>query len=48
MFEAVGKEVIFLKRLSMGGLTLDPKLSPGEYRMLKEQEINYLKSITKS
>jgi 16S rRNA pseudouridine516 synthase len=45
MFEAVGKEVIYLKRLSMGGLNLDPKLAPGEYRMLTKEEINYLKNI---
>lgn len=46
MFEAVGKEVIFLKRLSMGGLELDPKLSPGEYRELTATEVEYLKGIT--
>jgi 16S rRNA pseudouridine516 synthase len=45
MFEAVGKEVIFLKRLSMGGLILDPTLSPGQYRLLREEEIIYLKSL---
>lgn len=45
MFEAVGKEVIFLKRLSMGGLLLDPQLAPGEYRKLTDGEINYLKSL---
>lgn len=43
MFEAVGKEVIYLKRLSMGGLMLDEKLKPGEYRALTEQEVNLLK-----
>jgi 16S rRNA pseudouridine516 synthase len=45
MFEAVGKEVIYLKRLSMGGLALDPGLSPGEYRKLTEEEVKYLKSL---
>ncbi len=45
MFEAVGKEVIYLKRLSMGGLSLDPSLAPGEYRELTEKEIAYLNSI---
>ncbi len=45
MFEAVGKEVIYLKRLSMGGLSLDPSLAPGEYRELTEEEITYLNSI---
>ena len=43
MFEAVGKEVVYLKRLSMGGLVLDPGLAPGEYRELTEDEIIYLK-----
>jgi 16S rRNA pseudouridine516 synthase len=47
MFEAVGKEVIYLKRLSMGGLSLDPVLAPGEYRSLTEEEIIYLKNVTK-
>lgn len=45
MFEAVGKEVIYLKRLSMGSLLLDPKLKPGEYRVLTEKEIAKLKKI---
>ena len=31
MFQAVGMEVLYLKRLSMGKLTLDPGLKPGEY-----------------
>ena len=39
MFEALGKEVVFLKRLRMGSLVLDPALSPGEYRRLTEEEI---------
>lgn len=46
MFEAVGKEVIYLKRISMGGLALDPLLSPGDYRRLTNDEVEYLKSIT--
>ena len=45
MFEAVGKEVVYLKRLSMGGLSLDPSLKPGEYRELKEEELEYLMSL---
>lgn len=43
MFEAVGKEVIYLKRISMGSLTLDPALKPGEYRSLTPEEIQQLK-----
>lgn len=43
MFEAVGKEVLYLKRLSMGSLLLDPELKPGEYRDLTEAELALLK-----
>lgn len=45
MFEAVGKEVVYLKRISMGGLKLDKSLELGAYRELTESEIQYLKSI---
>lgn len=38
MFHAVGKEVVYLKRLQMGSLKLDETLRPGEYRKLTEQE----------
>lgn len=38
MFEAVGCTVIYLKRLSMGSLTLG-NLEKGEYRKLTEEEI---------
>lgn len=44
MFEAVGNEVLTLKRISMGSLTLDPELKPGEYRELTEDELTGLKS----
>lgn len=43
MFEAVGKPVLFLKRISMGSLALDERLAPGEYRALTEEEISYLR-----
>ena len=42
MFKAVGKEVVFLKRLSMGNLSLDPSLKPGDYKELKKDEIDRL------
>lgn len=45
MFRAVGKEVIYLKRISMGGLSLDQSLAPGEYRKLTKNEVEYLKGI---
>jgi 16S rRNA pseudouridine516 synthase len=44
MFEAVGKKVIFLKRMSMGSLLLDEHLQPGQYRELTEQEMGGLKN----
>lgn len=43
MFEAVGKKVIYLKRLSMGSLTLPDNLRPGEYRALSEEELSDLR-----
>jgi 16S rRNA pseudouridine516 synthase len=43
MFEAVEKQVIYLKRLSMGNLKLDEELKPGEYRALREAELSDLK-----
>ena len=43
MLEAVGNEVLFLKRLSMGSLMLDTGLNPGEYRALTSREIEDLK-----
>ncbi|WP_432702618.1 pseudouridine synthase [Lysinibacillus sphaericus] len=39
MFEAVGKRVIYLKRLSMGSLQLDESLALGEYRELTPEEL---------
>ncbi len=42
MFEAVDNKVLFLKRLSMGSLTLDEDLKPGEYRRLTTEELKEL------
>ena len=42
MFQKVGKEVLYLKRLTMGTLTLDESLQPGEYRRLTEEELRDL------
>ncbi|MCQ2492215.1 MAG: rRNA pseudouridine synthase [Lachnospiraceae bacterium] len=44
MFHAVGKEVVYLKRLSMGSLVLDETLEIGAYRPLSEEEIRNLKN----
>lgn len=43
MFAATDNEVLFLKRMSMGGVDLDETLAPGEYRALTEEEIKCLK-----
>lgn len=47
MLAAVGHPVLYLKRLSMGPLELDPGLTPGEYRRLTQEEITALKSRSK-
>ncbi|MEG1992858.1 MAG: 16S rRNA pseudouridine(516) synthase, partial [Acetivibrio sp.] len=44
MFEAIGKEVLYLKRISMGSLVLDENLGLGEYRALTKKEIETLKN----
>ena len=45
MFEAVGKKVVYLKRVEFGTLKLDEDLEEGEYRELTEEEIAILKSF---
>ena len=42
MVHAVGKEVVYLKRLSMGSLLLDETLEPGAYRPLTSAEVEGL------
>lgn len=42
MFKAVGREVIYLKRISMGKLKLDESLEKGGCRRLTEDEINMI------
>lgn len=42
MFQAVGKEVIYLKRERMGALVLDESLELGEYRELTDEELKNL------
>ncbi len=42
MFQAVDKEVLYLKRLSMGNLKLDEQLPVGAYRALTKEEIESL------
>ena len=42
MFSSVGAEVTYLKRLSMGPISLDPELDPGECRRLTADELDAL------
>lgn len=44
MFECVGKEVEFLKRVSVGELRLGG-LQRGSYRFLNDKELDYLRSL---
>lgn len=44
MFRAVGKNVMYLKRIRMNHLELDPLLALGDYRPLTNEELELLKS----
>lgn len=44
MFESVGMQVVYLKRLQMGTLRLDETLACGQYRKLTKQEVFALKN----
>lgn len=46
MFHAVGKEVVYLKRLSMGPISLPEDLEKGKYRELLKDEVNLLRLAT--
>lgn len=47
MFKTEGRKVEFLKRISMGPISLDAELAPGEYRRLTEDETRLLKEFDK-
>jgi len=47
MFRAAGNEVVFLKRIGIGSLMLDPALKSGEYRELSTEEVAHLESSQK-
>ena len=47
MFLAVNKEVVYLKRISIGSLVLDDDLELGEYRELTLEELDELKACVK-
>jgi len=42
MFASVGNEVVFLKRIAMGGLPLDDSLLPGECREISAEELEMI------
>jgi len=42
MFEAIGHQVIRLKRIAINNLTLDETLAEGEVKVLTDQEVNQL------
>lgn len=44
MFQAVDSQVLSLKRIAMGSLTLDPDLEAGSYRELTQAEVEQLKT----
>ncbi len=43
MMQAVGKEVTYLERIQMGGLTLPKDIERGQYRRLTTEELGQLK-----
>lgn len=42
LFKAIGRNVLYLKRISMGGLDLPDDLEPGQWRLLTTQELDTL------
>ena len=45
MLAARGKPVVYLKRLTMGPLSLDPALEKGEWRPLTAEELAAIRSV---
>jgi 16S rRNA pseudouridine516 synthase len=45
MFQAVGQQVVYLRRISMGPLQLDPALTLGTVRELTEKELKLLQNF---
>ncbi len=48
MFAATGNEVLYLKRMAMGGVYLDATLALGDYRALTEEELRMLQDSVRS
>ena len=47
MFHAVGKEVVYLKRMSMGPITLPEDLEKGAFMELQAHEVNLLRDTVR-
>ncbi len=45
MMRSIGCCIVYLKRINIGGVPLDEKLAPGEYRELTVEELARLKNI---
>ncbi|MCZ8343269.1 MAG: pseudouridine synthase [Leptospira sp.] len=45
MFVSLGMEVVYLKRVRMGAIELDPNLRVGNYRELTEEEIKQMEAL---
>lgn len=45
MMEALGKKVVYLKRISMGSLLLPEELKKGDCRLLTDEEVSLLRKI---
>ena len=45
MLAYLGKPVLYLERVRMGNLPLDPALEPGTYRYLTEDEVESLRNF---
>lgn len=48
MIRCVGCYIVYLKRVAVGGVTLDPDLLPGTYRPLTEDELSLLQTKNES
>lgn len=45
MFQAIGMEVLYLKRTKIGEIELDDRLALGELRLLTKEEIEWIESL---
>lgn len=47
MFQAFGRKVVYLKRISFGEILLDENLKEGEFRELNENEMKIIEKFIK-